>query len=80
MLPLFAVILHAAVAPDVVISYQRYAVRGGNTVGATLELYAVSVTSQSLSVETDAVNVPAHVTLTSLYVVAPVSVPDARTT
>jgi hypothetical protein len=78
--PPFAVILQAAVAPLVVISYQRYAVCGGKTVGATDELYAVSVTAQSLSVDTDAVNVPETVTLTSLYDVAPVSVPDARTT
>jgi hypothetical protein len=79
-LPPLAVILHAAVAPLVVISYQRYAVCGGKTVGATDELYAVSVTAHSLSVETEAVNVPETVTLTSLYDVAPVSVPDASTT
>jgi hypothetical protein len=64
--PLLAVSEQLAVAPVVVISYQRYAVVGGNLVGADVELYGVSVTAHSLSVDTLAVNVPAHVVLTSL--------------
>jgi hypothetical protein len=72
--------LQAAVAPDVVSSFQVTEVRLGNAVGAVDEEKAASAKFQSLSVDTEAVNVPAHVTLTSLYAVRPVSVPEARTT
>jgi hypothetical protein len=69
--------VHDGVLPYLDNSYHSYDVAGGNTVGAVEIEYAVSVTSQSLSVPTVHDHDPVSVAATSTHSVAKLSVPLA---